>query len=73
MKCKNTRSSGKTLGVALVAWTWEQTLIAASALGQGSHSVISKKPGLFMKKNFVYQKNPEVQKNIWKQIHEVKR
>jgi len=33
MKCKNTRSSGKTLGVAPVAWTWEQTLIAASALG----------------------------------------
>jgi len=34
MKCKNTRSSGKTLGVAPVAWTWEQTLIAASALGR---------------------------------------
>ena len=33
MKCKNTRSSGKTLGVAPVAWTWEQTLIPASALG----------------------------------------
>jgi len=33
MKCKNTRSSGKTLGVAPVAWTWEQTLIAAAVLG----------------------------------------
>jgi len=33
MKCKNTRLSGKTLGVALVAWLWEQTLITASALG----------------------------------------
>jgi len=33
MKCKNTTSSGKTLGMAPVAWTWEQTLITASALG----------------------------------------
>jgi len=33
MKCKNTRSSGKTLGVAPTAWTCEKILIAASALG----------------------------------------
>jgi len=32
MKCKNTRSSGKTLGVAPLAWTWEQTLIAATVV-----------------------------------------
>jgi len=33
MKCKNTRSSGKTLGVAPVPLSCEQTLIAARALG----------------------------------------
>jgi len=40
---------------------------------QGSYSVISNKPRLFMKKNIYLPKKTEMQKHIWMQIYEIKR